>query len=249
MSVQSNPISVRRFRPALLVQNEDNVLTATFVDMAGDTVSISSGTVTVYDQSGNSVSTGSASVSSNVATYTVSAAETTSQTRGRGWKVVWKMDTVEVRERAALITTDMFCPITSQDLLDEEPVLYDLEHEDDTGVDVEWSTFLYSAYKRFYSRLMNVERWPWLVMSPEAFRTYLIYDALAGIFRSLATGATTSYTEKADKYQSLADENWKTLRFDYDASDNGNISTSEQGKSGVPVYYLGSPPESYWRTR
>lgn len=244
----TTPVVIRRFRPTILIQGEENTLTAQFYTLTGSVVPIASGTVTVYNPDGASISSGVVTIADDIATYTVPAAATSGETRGPRYKISWRMDSCEADERAALVTVDLWCPITVEDLEAEEPILGTLTHGDDsTGQRIGWERTIEATYKAFYAKLQNVDRWPWLVTSPDAFRGYLLNDALARAFRSLGKGNASNYREHAEAYQKMAAAEWNGIMFTYDEDDDGITRAAESGQSAEPVIYIGSAPGATYR--
>ena len=245
--------AIRRHKPALIVRGETTTLTLTLYDIGtGEPVDLSGAvTGTLKDAAGAIVATGACSISgtgSSVASFTVAGSTTEGRPFDAYWSLEWDVIDVGVyREQAALIRSDVHCPITDQDLLDVAPELYGIQWLDASGDVIPWGRALLASYREFYSRLATVKRWPWKVVNPWAFRSYLIQASLGMTFASLSTDGNTRYAEIAEAHRVRAELEWSRIQVLYDAAEDGSSGSTQVASQ--PVVYLGGSPSRgrrYW---
>lgn len=242
--------AIRSYRPHLLTRGSDTSISMSLYDLqTGDPQSLSGGvTVEVKDDSGVVQSSGSASISGDTftASYTVASASLTDLSYASNWRVEWSTDYGLHIESAALVRTNVHCPLIAQDLLDEDPELYHAQWRDLQGSTVPWDRFIQAAYREFYSRLTTIKSWPWKIVNPDAFRTYLINSALSRVYRSLMADDNERYQTKADYFKREADVEWGRIELLFDTAEGGTSATRAQAQ---PIIYLGGAPGQHTHRR
>lgn len=233
--------AIRSFGPQIIVKSTGSTLQMSLFDLdTGELATLASATVSVYDENGTSVSSGSATISNNVASYSVTSGSVSAEDYNQYWTVEWTTPLGIFIQHAALVRTSPHCPISTDDILDECPELYIGEWRDSQGEVVDWSRFIRAAYKEFYSRLSNNTRWPWKIVNPWTFRSFLINWTLMRIYESLMTDGNTRYETLANRFGERAEDEWTRIQLIYDT----NEDRGRNNKSADPVIYLGSAP---WR--
>lgn len=224
----------------------DSILTAP-VYRDGALVEPTSATCAVYDSSNSIVSSGSASIVADVATYTVASASTSTRTPEEGWRIEWTitLSDGEVLRPAceAVLALRRLRPVVSdQDLLRYHPALSRLR----PPTEASYQDYLDATWREVEAKLIASGKRPWLVISPQALRGYHLSLTLSAIYRDFATGGPSS-TEwaLADKYESQAAGEWASLVLSVADASTGQAD-SGGGREGVqPSYWLGSGRRSY----
>lgn len=206
-----------------------------------------SATCAVYDTTNTVVSSGSASIVADVATYTVSAASTTSRTPEEGWRIEWviTLSDGEVLRPAceAVLALRRLRPVVSdQDLLRFHPALTRLR----PTTEASYQDYLDATWREVEAKLIASGKRPWLVISPQALRGYHLSLTLSAIYRDFATGGPGS-TEwaLADKYESQAASEWASLVLTVADASTGQADAGGSREGVQPSFWLGSGRRSY----
>lgn len=245
--------AIRAYGPHLIVRGSTTTLSMVLYDLGtGDAMDLSGGVaIEVKNRSGSVISSGSASISGDghTATYSVSSASVAEETYDDGWRVEWSTAYGIHVESAALVRTDLHCSVIAQDLLDEDPELYHAQWRDQVGAPIPWDRFIFATYKRFYSRLVTIKRWPWKIINPDGLRSYILAQALELVYSSLQTDGNDRYQVKAQAARRRADQEWDRIQLLFNEAEDG---TAIETVSAQPVIYMGSAPRRryptpYWR--
>lgn len=228
---------------------------------AGALVAPNDGAVTVTDASGNVVVPAAAvTIAANVATYELVAADTTDLPLGEGWRIEWALEMPDgtvrmLRQNAALVRSRLLPAASWVDIFRREPGLDpSADHPIHSLAIEELDPYLDEAWTQIEARLRANGRRPWLIMSPESLREVLILGTLALIYQSFVTRLKPAYAEIAAMYRQMLTDAWATVRFDYDADNDGRTdggSFPEQ-IGGQTSVWLGSfgdstSPFTPWR--
>jgi hypothetical protein len=213
----------------------------------GALVEPTSATCAVYDSSNTSVSSGSATITGDVATYTVSAASTSSRTPEEGWRLEWviTLSDGEVLRPAveAVLALRRLRPVVSdQDLLRYHPALTRRRPSTETS----YQDYLDATWREVEAKLIASGKRPWLVISPQALRGYHLSLTLSAIYRDFATGGPGS-TEWAlsDKYEAQAQGEWASLVLSVADASTGQADSGAAREGVQPSFWLGSGRRSY----
>jgi len=249
MPIRSTRYSFRFAGPDVIERAADQVL---FVEARSDGSRVApvSGTCTVYDASRNTIKTGSITVTDDLATFTLDAADTTSLDLSADWKVVWTLTMADSREykpdnRAALVLRKLYPVLTSLDLT--EGRYTNLNRYLATG-ETSWQDFIDSAWDEIQRELFKLERRPWLITDPSAFLDVHRELTLSNILEDIGMSQRSSDRDwlglsKTHRGRFLA--MWRDLSFDYDRAENGRDPVR---RAPIPVLVLGSTGAYYRRT-
>lgn len=240
---------IRRYKPILVVRGTTTAVGMELVDLeSGEAKTYASAvTWTLLDEGGSTVASGTATVSGSSVSASVSGSSTEGYAFSAFWTWHWETEHGLFIEQAALVRSDLHCPLTEQDILDECPELVGIQWSDAAGDVIPWSRFILAAYKDFYGRLAAVRRWPWKVVNPWAFRPFLVKAALSKAFSSLATDDNERYTAAAERYGKAADLAWGEIRVLYDEGESN--SPGAETVPAEPVIYLGGSQRGSFRYR
>jgi hypothetical protein len=218
--------------PDLLEQGRSNLLRCR-VYRNGVLATPTSGTVTVYDKSGNAlVDDAAVTVTNSEATYNLLAATIASSTRGEGWGVEWALlmpdgVTHTFRNDAALVRARLYPVVADADLYRVASSL------DPSGQPIHsrqsFDDKLEEAFLQIEQRLIAAGNRPNLVLSPSALREVHLYLTLALIFEDFATRLSADYEARAQSYRTQFDSAWSRLRFVYDTDDDGRPDDGARG--------------------
>jgi len=213
----------------------------------GALVEPTSATCAVYDSSNTSVSSGSATITGDVAQYTVSSASTSTRTPEEGWRIEWviTLSDGEVLRPAceAVLALRRLRPVVSdQDLLRYHPALTRRRPSTETS----YQDYLDATWREVEAKLIASGKRPWLVISPQALRGYHLALTLSAIYRDFATGGPGS-TEwaLADKYEAQAQGEWASLVLSVADASTGQADAGAAREGVQPSFWLGSGRRSY----
>lgn len=142
----------------------DSILTAP-IYRDGALVEPVSATCAVYDSSNTAVSSGSASIVSDVATYTVSSSSTSSRTPEEGWRLEWVItlsDGEELRPACeAVLALRRLRPVVSDvDLLRYHPALTRRK----PATEASYQDYLDATWREVEAKLIASGKRPWLII-------------------------------------------------------------------------------------
>jgi hypothetical protein len=209
-----------------LIERGRSTTLACRVSHAGTLAAPASGTVAVYDAAGTAVASGSVTVSSGVATYSVLGTLTDDLSLDDGWRVAWTLtmpDGIvhEFANEAALVRCAPAPSVTEAVLYARCPSL-DPVSPNAISRRVEYSQQIREAWVEL-SQALLAEGWrPELVLSPSALRKPHALLTLALIFDDLATRNNPAFVETARSYREQYSAAFAAMRpFRYDADDDG----------------------------
>jgi len=209
----------------------------------GEPVTITSGTITIYDESGNKkVDTAAITVDSDgYASYSLSSATIpVTLEPAEDWHVEWVLlidsETHTFRQDAALVIRLLYPVITDVDLRRCHADLSNLLPPNKSS----WQDYIDEAWDRITHRLLEQGRRPYLIMSPWSLREVHLNLTLALIMTDLETYSTGrgKYAELADRYHKAFEERWGKLTFTYDASHENDMTSATEGESATPIIWL-----------
>lgn len=241
MSSSSTLYSVIFDTLPVIERGVDSLLTAP-IYRDGALVEPVSATCAVYDSSNTIVSSGSASIVADVATYTVASASTSSRNPEEGWRIEWVLtlsDGEEIRPacEAVLVLRRLRPVVSDVDLLRYHPALTRRKPSTETS----YQDYLDATWREVEAKLIASGKRPWLIISPQALRGYHLALTLSAIYRDFATGGPTS-TEwaLADKYEAQAVSEWSSLVLNVADQSTGQTQTGEARVGVQPSFWLGS---------
>lgn len=205
-----------------------------------------SGTYTLTRPDGSkAVDVQNVTVTSSVATYTVTLAST--EVVGDGWQESWSLvfgATTRVFERdAGCVLRAYRSVISTADCLQRHPELANQYPQGDSTAE----KFVDEAQITVALWLLQQGRDPWLVVSPYSFREPQLLWALCFWFRALATyaGDASRFQYYADKYEADARKALESMRLTYDDNADNHPDAGEAGQGAGALLLLSDPPRNY----
>lgn len=202
-----------------------------------------SGTYTLTRPDGTkAVDAQNVTITSSVATYTVTLAAT--EAVGNGWQETWVLtfgSTPRTFYRdAGCVLRAYPCVISTADCLQRHPELANQYPQGDSNAE----KFVDEAQITVGLWLLQQGKDPWLVVSPYSFREPQLLLALCYWFRALATyaGDVSRFQSYADKYEKDAMTALTNMRLTYDENQDNIPGISEEGQGAGAVLFLSSPP-------
>ena len=234
--------------PEFLVRNQDNEIEAA-IYRDGAISAPTSGTVTIYDETGSKVVDGAAvTVASSKATHTVTAA-TLPDTKSLSdlWQVRWALvmadgQTYTFTREAHLVRLRLYPVISDTDL---EAMHGDLSRwKARTSGNLQ--SYIDEAWIQLQARLLQMGRRPWLVLSSSALRSCHLFLSLGLVFRDFATSAGAGrFEELSEDYFRLYEGAFSTLSIRYDNDETG-LPGDNEIESAAGVVFIGGPGLSTW---
>lgn len=232
--------SVRFTGPTIVELGVDSIISAP-VYRDGALVAPSSATVTIYDANNVViVSAGSATLSGDVASYTVSGATTSSLTPADGWRFDWSILvsgglTLQAVTDGSLVLRRLRPVVADLDLLGYHPALSRLRPATESS----WQDYLDSAWREVESMLIGSGKRPWLIISPHSLRLLHLHRTLAAIYRDLATAGPGSVEwALAEKYELLATGDWNNLTLVTADPQTGQPDDQGRRSAASPTIWL-----------
>jgi hypothetical protein len=237
-------VSARFATPEFIQRAAENVVQLP-VHLDGKLTPVTSGTLTVTDEGGNTiVDAQSVSITSQIATYTLSAGVLPDTLPlSTDWLEEWKL-TVEgtehtFRREAYLVLRKLYPVLTEPDLLRRHNSLDRLRPANLAN----YGTYLQEAWDEIQIRLLEGGRRPQLIMSPWSLRQVHIDKTLEIIYRDFMTLAGDgNYAKLAEFYGEQFEANWNKLVLTYDYDEEGSPGDAEEGVAVEPVTYLTAGP-------
>lgn len=210
----------------------------------------SGSTYTLLSPSGSTVVSGAVTVSSSVATYSLSAGDLPSTLQlGEGYQEVWVLVLADGTTRtfdreAAVILRPLYPVVTDLDLTAMYPDLATWRGSDVTSM----QGFIDEAWRQILSRLIAQGVLPYLVKSAHAFRTAHQHLALAIWAGYAAKGrAGANFLELATMHRAAYEEAWKAINFAVDTDHDGRVDDPHKRIAAQPVTFLsGGRPRWGW---
>ena len=203
-------------------------------------------TCTLYDPTGEVVSTGAASVSSGVATYTIAALDLpATATLGEGYQLVWvcTIDGVQrtVDREAAVAVRPISPSVAEPDLQALYPDLAQLRGPTLASL----QGFIDEAWKQIVVRWISEGGLTYQVKSAYAFRAAHQHLALALFFRYAAKGqpARGNFLELADTHQNRFEAEWQRVSVTLDRDGDGRVDNPGTRSSSSAVLSVNAPPD------
>lgn len=235
--------TTRRPLPYLVEVGTETVLDCP-VYLDGALVTPVDGTISIYDEDGEAVvDAAPIVVASSVATYTLAAALTSARAPSGGWRVEWaleiagELDVVRWREEGYLVRRRLRPVISDLDVAARMPVL-DTRSAGRLTVAASYQVAIEEADIQVQSRLLEMGRRPWLVVSPSALRETWLTLTIATILDGLAVAASgdDAYIERAEEWRRRYEAAFARARTAFDWADDGTADTGRVGPKGGVVW-------------
>lgn len=237
-------LAARLLLPDYIVRQQDTEVSCPLW-LDGELVAPDSGTCTVTDAAGATISGGDVVVTNGVATYTVPAANVPAAlTFTTGWSVTWVLVvdgvTHTFRSKAYLVRSPLHPVVTDSDLWRRLPEI-NPSNADSITARTDFADFRDEAWVVLINRISQQGSLPHLIAEPTALREPHLLLTLSFIMESFATQNEPRYIEAAAMYRDRYETEFSRLQFSYDEDQDGNID-SEERRAGTSSIWLGASP-------
>jgi len=225
----------------MIERGVDTVIRCPVYDAGALVAPDASDTYDVLDHAGNSVQSGTISISSSIAEITVLGSKTTGESLSDHWLVKWEL-TISSADRVfvnnahlcrylqapSLVSLELYRRYPQLDPSASDALFSSLSHLED---------FIDEAWEEITRRLINRGRRPELILQPSALNDPHRELALALAFGAASTQLNPAYSELAQQHRRLYDAAWAEVTFEYDADEDG---IPDDGKVGAePPLWVG----------
>ena len=223
--------------PTLLEQGQISVLTCP-VYRDGVAVTVTSATVTVWNQNNTViVNAAAATISSGVPNYSIASATVAGETPSDGWRIEWTCTIAALvtvfRDIASLVYRRLFPVITYSDLTGlhadlsrRKPADYLQDKTDECWYQIE-------------AHLVNTGLRPWLNMDPRSLRAWHLFLTLEAVFRDLASGGVDSPEwAYAELYARKASDALAGMTFPQAVASTGEAQDSQRRRAAARPTFL-----------
>lgn len=232
-------ISARYRTPVMIERNRTRSYVLDVRDGAGAAATVTSGTYLVLDQSGATVASGSCTITSGVPSFSLLGSVTEAYEYSHEWSISWVLLIVgvthEIRQEAHLVRHPLRPVIDATDLA--------RRHSNITSeyTVAQLQVFVDEAFDEIQSRLIAEGKYPQHVFSDWAIATPHRSLALSFAMRDLATYSTGrgKYSEEADRYHEMYDDQWGQVAFKLDKNQDGVAEEHYEAGDGV-IWLWGS---------
>jgi hypothetical protein len=228
--------------PDLIVRGRAHVLECP-VYRTGALVTPSSGTVSLYDPTETAVvSAASVTITSSVATYSLSSGTLSAYNYSEGWRVEWSLTLpdgaiVSPRNDASLCRNGLWPVITDSDLVRRCAALDPNAASGITSA-ASYQYAIDEAWTEIQLSLIAKGNRPNLIMEPSALRTAHLFLALSIVFENEQTRLSGAWTDRAVDYRAQYKQAWDSLSFRY-ATDDASAADMSR-KAARPITWLAS---------
>lgn len=206
-------------------------------------IAATSGTYTLTDAGGTTILSGATSSDGFDTTATILSTDTTTamsfSTRWReSWAVTVGGEAKTFHRDAWLVRSVLYSTVTVDDLVSRHRNLIDLVDGGREAIE----GYKIEAWKTVEGDLIKRGKRPNLIMESWALRSLETFRTLALCFTDASTrfDGDDRYSELAEHYTTLADEEWtKNMRFEYDADEDG-LADSKQAATNVLILTAGN---------
>lgn len=199
----------------------------------GEAATVTSGTYSVMDSSGATIASGACTITAGVPSFTMLNTVTADKTYATDWSIDWQLlisgVTYQIRQEAHLVRCPLRPTIDGSDLA--------RRHSDLTTqyTAAQLQVFVDEAFDEIQGRLIGEGKYPQHVFSDWALATPLRSLALSYCFRDLATHTQGrgKYSEEADRYYELYDDQWGQVSFKMDKNEDDIADALKESGDGV----------------
>lgn len=241
MSLKDAKPSVRFPLPDLIVQGQDNTITAPVYKDAV-IVAPSAATVSIFNGSNVAVVSGAvASIVDGVASYQITAATTSDQTRSEGWRVQWSLSVaatvspdglIIASNDAALVLRGVHPVVTAADIWRRLRAMNPSHRARLQSEDLQDE--ISESWTEIQQGLIDQGNRPNLIMSPSSLRRCHLSLSIAYVFENMGK----PYAEEAAHWRDRYREAWRDLSFLYDSSDSGEIDDPGRRRPSMATLWL-----------
>ena len=232
--------TARRGRPRILAKNiAETVDCPVWLD--GALMAPASGTFSLFDESGVTVTTGAVVVVAQIATYPILASHTSAKELSDRWREEWSLVIAGVTRLfvfdAYLARRKPYPVVTDADLIRRHSDLADLRPRSLSS----YQPYLDEAWDVTIGRLLEMGVLPQRVVTPWSLRGVHLLETMVLICRDFASmlDAGDRWDVLGKEYREEAESAWGRLTFRLDDSEDG---TGNRRDSAAPVVFLSSTP-------
>lgn len=226
--------------PDDIERGQSNTLQCPLFDASG-LVTPTSATISITDGAGQVQSSGTATITAGVATWTWTPASTLAL--GEGWTVSWSLTTVaygvvNVRNDGALCRVRLTCPITTSDVYRLSPGVEPSDESFHRMTAAQLDDLLSEAWVQVQARLLSEGKRPYLTIGAHALREVTQLTFLSILYSGLAHQLNAAWAALAAEYRGLAKDAWGRVKLSYDDSDSG-IGSPDKASARSSVIWVG----------
>ena len=235
------PYTLRHGLPQMIERAKMQTVRAS-VYLDGQAVTPDSGTYTLLDSNGDTVTSGAVVASGTDATYSVGAASVPVTLLPRDdWQERWTLTLAGVEQtfhRAAYLVLRVLYPvITDADLTARHTELLKIKSRYNSS----FQPYLDFEWESMQRRLIAQGKRPQLILDAFAVTDYHIFRTLHAIFTDAYTSSGGQYAALSAYYAEEAEKSWNRLQFRYDTNEDNNIDGSDM-RSGPSAIWIGGAP-------
>jgi len=214
----------------------------------GSLAAPTSGTFSLYDQGTETIVTGSVTIASSVATYSISDTDLGSTlSLGHGYREEWELICADgvtrtYRRDAALVLHAAYPVVTDQDI---ESVYTDLSRHRGSTVTT-WQGYVTEGWKRILGRLEGQGIFPEHIVSSWSLREVHLELVLHLVMLDFSKAQGGRWMELAQAHKREFELAWKRLRFVKATGDDGVADSDDLFAASKGVVYMNQPPTTSW---
>jgi hypothetical protein len=229
--------------PDIIVRNRDSHAVLE-VYYNGARQSLSAVTATVYRPDGTTFATPTPVLSdgNKVATITITAASTASESLADGWRISYVAtvdgNVYEFANEAMLVRSALW-PVVSDASLFKRVSSLDPSGTTPITSQTTYQDYRDEAWIEINNRLIQKGNRPALVLSPSALRSVHLELTLALIFDDLSTRLNEAYETRAQQYRRQYLHSWGQLTFHYDYDQTGHAADAARRRGHGTLFLCG----------
>lgn len=234
--------AARFLLPDYIVRAQDSALSCP-VWLDGNLYPPASGTCTVYDPQDTVIQTGTVTITAQVPTFTLLAANVPSTLQLQsGWRVEWALTwstgTVNYQNKAHLVRSELHPVVTAEDLYRRQPAL-DPKGTAPISAEQDFQSYLDEAWVVLLARILGKGPLPFLIMEPTALRESHLTLTLSLIYEAFSTRLNEAYMEHATMYRERYEAAFADLKFEYDSDQDGQSDGPAKRSASGSVWLMG----------
>ena len=240
----SEPIYTARVRIPTIIERARSQVVKLEIYRDGSLQAPSSGTYSLIDPDGTTVSTGSVSVSGSIAQYTIGASGIPATVElGEGWLEEWALtisSTVQTFRRPASMVKRALYPVVAD--VDLTAIYSDLADVRPSSMS-SYQTYIDEAWIDIVNRIRAKGDFEYLIMDPQVLRSPHRDLTLYLIFRDFhSTIGEGRYLELAQEHREVFEARFREISYRYDHDHDGEADDPDKRRALQPVVYLSRPP-------
>lgn len=208
-------------------------------------VAPSSGTFTLYNQSKEVVVTGAVTVTSSIATFSVTAVIlvatlSLSDLWQEEWVLTMADGTIQTIRKDAFLVLRSLYNVVNEAMLKRK--VTDLASLKPSTID-SFQCYIDEAFSDIENKLIQAGKRPYLILNSYALKDLSLNTTLQYIFEDLETYMGDGrFSQRAESYKKNAERAWDSLKLEYDISENNQRASATSSDPVVSVIYTNAPP-------